>query len=152
MIRNARLSDVPQIRELINCYAERERMLFRSLADLYESLRDFKVCEINAKVVGCCALQVIWSDLAEIKSLAVDPNYQGQGIGRELVLSLLDEARELGLAKVFALTLEEKFFDKLNFHITKRENLPMKVWSDCIACSKQDHCDEVAVMAELTDK
>ncbi len=146
MIRTAKLADVPAIRDLINSYAELERMLFRSLAEIYETLRNFRVCELDGKIVGCCALQVMWSDLAEVKSLVVHEDYQGQGIGAQLVQAVLEDARQLGLPKVFALTLEKNFFEKIGFHLIKKEELPMKVWSDCVSCPKQDHCDEIAVM------
>ncbi len=149
MIRKAKLNDVPQIRELINSHAERERMLFRSLSDLYENIRDFFVCEVDNKVVGCGGLQTIWADLAELKSLAVHNDYQGRGIGKQLVQAILTEARELGLPKVFTLTLEETFFLKTGFKTVSMDTLPMKVWSECIRCPKQAHCDEIAMTYEL---
>lgn len=120
-------------------------MLFRALAEIYENLQTFLVAEEDETVVGCCALEVIWSDLAEIKSLAVAPAHVGRGIGRLLVRGALAEARRLGVPRVFALTLEPEFFEKLGFETVKREDLPMKVWSDCARCPKQQECDEVAV-------
>jgi amino-acid N-acetyltransferase len=149
LIRDARLDDVPAIRELINSYAELDKMLFRPLADLYESLRDFKVFERDGQVVGCCALQVLWSDLAEIKSLAVRQDCQGQGIGTQLVQGIINEAWRLRLPRIFTLTLEKQFFEKQGFMKIARESLPYKVWSECIHCPKQDQCDEVAMMREL---
>lgn len=149
MIRNAQLKDVPEIRELINTYAEYGRMLFRSLADLYESIRDFKVCEMDGKVVGCCALPVIWSDLAEVKSLAVAKDYQGKKIGAALVTEIINDARELNLPRIFTLTLEDGFFKKMGFLEIAKEALPMKVWSECIHCPKQDNCDEIAMIYKL---
>ena len=150
MIRNARLDDVLVMRELINTYAELDRMLFRSLSNLYESLRDFKLYEENGEILGCCALQIIWSDLAEVKSLAVRSGHQGRGIGSELVRTVIAEARELHLPRIFTLTLEEGFFTRLGFKKVAMETLPMKVWSDCVRCSKQDQCDEIAMMLELS--
>jgi amino-acid N-acetyltransferase len=120
-------------------------MLFASLTSIYENLQIFKVAELNNKVVGCCALKVLWKNLAEIKSLAVDELHLGKGIGRELVTGCMEKARELGLKKVFTLTLEPDFFVKLGFVPVSKESLPMKVWSDCAECPKQDHCDEVAL-------
>ena len=148
-IRNAKVSDVSEINALITSHAELERMLFRSVADIYESLQSFVVAEIDGKIVGCCALSVIWADLCEVKSLAVDNSSMGKGIGKSLVLAIVDKARELGLKKVFTLTLEPKFFERADFQQVEKEALPMKVWSDCARCSKQDHCDEIALVRDI---
>ncbi|MHC4324400.1 MAG: N-acetyltransferase, partial [Planctomycetota bacterium] len=132
-----------------NSYAERDRMLFRSIADIYENLQTFIVAELDETIVGCCALEVIWSDLAEIKSLAIDEGYKGKGIGRELVAAAVEQAEKLGVPRVFALTLEPGFFEKTGFAIVEKEELPMKVWSDCARCSKQQKCDEIAVLKSV---
>ena len=145
-IRSAKISDAEAIYSLINFYAERDKMLFRSLADIYENLQSFIVAELDGNVVGCCALQVIWSDLAEIKSLAVDEANIDKGVGKMLVAAAIEQARQLGLQRVFALTLNPDFFEKLGFQIIEKETLPMKVWSDCAACPKQQNCDEIAVI------
>lgn len=145
MLRKAKQSDVPEIHALINYFAERERMLFRSQANLFEHVRDFVVYEQDGKIVGCCALAVMWKDLAEVKSLAVDKNMHGKGVGRQMVEFLFKEAKELGLKMVFSLTLEPEFFTKLGFDIIDKNKLPMKVWSECVACPKQDNCDEIAM-------
>ena len=150
-IRNATISDAKAICTLINDYAEQDRMLFRSLADVYERLQTFLVAERNGAIVGCCALEIIWSDLAEIKSLAVAQRYKGQGIGTRLVAGALDQARRLGVPRLFALTLEPQFFEKSGFDVVAKEQLPMKVWSDCARCPKQQECDEIAVVKALTD-
>jgi amino-acid N-acetyltransferase len=144
-IRDAKIQDVKRIHELINTYAEVERMLFASVSDIYEKLLTFTVAEVDGQVVGCCALQVLWENLAEIKSLAVDEAYFGKGIGRALTQACMDKARGLGLRKVFTLTLEPAFFEKMGFVRVQKGALPMKVWSDCANCSKQDHCDEIAL-------
>lgn len=148
-IRDAKISDVKAIHALISSYAELDRMLFCSMADIYEKLQTFSVAEEDGSVVGCCALEVIWSNLAEIKSLAVDQTKKEKGIGRMLVTTAIEKAVRLGLPKVFALTLEPNFFEKLGFEIVEKETLPMKVWSDCAKCSKQQNCDEIAVAKEL---
>jgi len=148
-VRNARIADAKAISSLVNYYAEHDRMLFRSLAEVYEGLQTFFVAEWDQKVVGCCSLEVIWSDLAEIKSLAVGPEERGKGIGRALVAAAVEQARELGLPRVFALTLEPRFFEAVGFTVIGKEDLPMKVWSDCARCPKQDHCDEIAVIMVL---
>jgi amino-acid N-acetyltransferase len=124
-------------------------MLFRSIADIYENLQTFIVAELDETIVGCCALEVIWSDLAEIKSLAIDEGYKGKGIGRELVAAAVEQAEKLGVPRVFALTLEPGFFEKTGFAIVEKEELPMKVWSDCARCSKQQKCDEIAVLKSV---
>ena len=149
IIRDATIKDVVHIHGLINEYAEIERMLFASLTSIYENLQIFKVAELDGEVVGCCALKVLWEDLAEIKSLAVKKSHCGKGIGRELVVGCMEKAKELGLKKVFTLTLEPAFFTKLGFVTVQKQTLPMKVWSDCTECSKQDHCDEVALECTL---
>ena len=145
LVRDAKISDVRRIHELINTYAEVERMLFASVSDIYEKLLTFVVVEDAGRVVGCCALQVLWENLAEIKSLAVDEAHFGKGYGRAMVTACINKARVLGLGKVFTLTLEPEFFERMGFVRVEKEALPMKVWSDCTYCSKQDHCDEIAL-------
>lgn len=153
MIRSARMSDVPEIHRLITHYAELNRMLFRSHADLYEHLRDFFVCvepvEGKDRVVGCAALELVWRELAEIKSLAVDEAFRGRGAGSQLVEAAVKEARRLELARVFALTREQRFFERLGFTVVPRETLPHKVWTDCVRCPLQENCDETAVILQL---
>jgi len=145
-IRSAKIDDAKAIYSLINFYAERDKMLFRSMADIYESLQAFIVAELNGNVVGCCALQIVWSDLAEIKSLAVDEANTEKGIGKMLVEAATEQARQLGLPRVFALTLNPDFFEKMGFQVIEKDALPMKVWSDCARCPKQQNCDEIAVI------
>lgn len=135
---------------LINHYAERDQMLFRSMANIYENLQCFSVAEVDGKVLGCCALEIIWSDLAEIKSLAVDQSQVDKGIGKMLVGAALEQARRLGVPRVFALTLRPEFFEKLGFEVVKKETLPMKVWSDCARCPKQQNCDEIALLKTVS--
>lgn len=150
MIRNATMADVPEIHRLITYHAEFNRMLFRAHADLYEHLRDFFVCTgDDGGVVGCAALELVWRDLAEIKSLAVDEAQRGRGIGRQLVEAALAEGRRLGLARVFALTREERFFEKLGFIKVDKQTLPHKVWTDCVRCPLQENCDEIAMVMDL---
>jgi amino-acid N-acetyltransferase len=149
-IRSAKISDAKAINALISSYAEMDRMLFRSLADIYENLQTFIVAELDETIVGCCALEVIWADLAEIKSLAIDQIYKGKGIGKGLVAAAVEQAAKLGVAKVFALTLEPAFFQKSGFEIVEKETLPMKVWSDCARCPKQQNCDEIALIKNVS--
>jgi len=148
--RNAKITDVDTIYSLICDYAEHDRMLFRSKADIYENLQTFIVACIDNTPVGCCALQVIWNDLAEIKSLAVDNSQKGTGIGSAIVKKALENACLLGINKIFALTLEPDFFKKLGFEVVEKDQLPMKVWSDCAHCPKQQNCDETALIKTLS--
>jgi amino-acid N-acetyltransferase len=107
------------------------------------------VAEVEDVVVGCCALDIIWSDLVEIKSLAVNQDYTKAGIGKKLVEAAVVSAIEIGMPKVFALTLNLDFFESLGFKKVTKDMLPMKVWKDCARCSKQQHCDEIAVLKQL---
>lgn len=145
-IRPAKTSDAEAIHSLITYYAELDRMLFCSVSDVYEKLQIFEIAEQDGDIAGCCALQVIWKDLAEVKSLAVSKDFAGRGVGRALVQAVIDEADRLGVNKVFTLTLEPEFFEKVGFVRVEKDSLPMKVWSDCAKCSKQDHCDEIAMV------
>ncbi|MHC4665538.1 MAG: N-acetyltransferase [Planctomycetota bacterium] len=145
-VRNAKVSDARAIYGLVSNYAERDKMLFRSMADIYKNLQSFTVAEFDGEVVGCCALEVVWLDLAEIKSLAVDESSKGKGVGKMLVSAAVELAMGLGIGKVFALTLDPDFFARLGFQVVEKGALPMKVWSDCARCPKQENCDETAVV------
>jgi amino-acid N-acetyltransferase len=145
-VRSATIRDAKAIYSLINEYAEQDRMLFRSMADIYKNMQGFTVAEVDGRVVGCCALEVVWSDLAEIKSLAVDESTKGKGVGKMLVTAAVQQARQMCIEKVFALTLDSQFFEKLGFEKVDTDKLPMKVWSDCARCPKQQNCDETAVI------
>src|SRR5947207_12214311 len=151
MIRPATVHDVPRIQEIVNSHAELGKMLFKSYAQLYESLRDFAVYELDGQVVGCTALSIIWADLAEVRSLAVDENFTGRGIGRRLVEWCVDECRRLQIRKLMSLTYERAFFEKLGFIVVDKASLPLKVWSDCVRCPKRDGCDEIAMVRVLED-
>lgn len=151
MIRSARLTDVPRIQEIINSHAELGKMLFKSYADLYENIRDFAVYEEDGDVVGCVALGIIWGDMAEVRSLAVDVSCIGRGIGKQLTQWCIDDARRMQIRKVMSLTYEQRFFEKLGFVVVDKDTLPLKVWTDCVKCPKNLACDEIAMVRELTD-
>jgi amino-acid N-acetyltransferase len=151
MIRSATVHDVSRISEIINSHAELGKMLFKSYAQLYESLRDFAVYEKDGRVAGCCALAIVWADLTEVRSLAVDNAYRGQGIGRRLTEWAIEEARRLQIRRIMSLTYEQEFFEKLGFEIVNKDTLPLKVWSDCVRCPKRDGCDEIAMVRTLHD-
>ncbi len=149
MIRKAKIQDVPQLVDLINYYAQKGEMLPRTQGQVYSVLRDFVVIEQESKVVGVGALSIIWSDLAEVRSLAIAPDKQGQGLGRRIVETLLAEARDLELPQVFTLTYKPDFFVKLGFTLADKKDLPHKIWKDCIHCPKFPDCDEIAMVKML---
>jgi amino-acid N-acetyltransferase len=148
-IRKAKISDLAQVHKLVNEFAKLEEMIPRSLNELYETLRDFVICEDDDSVCGVCALHIMWEDLAEIRSLAVDKKYQKRGIGRNLVKQCLKEAKALGLKRIFALTYHPEFFRKLGFLDIDKSKLPQKIWGDCLRCHKFPECDEHAVIINL---
>ncbi len=144
------MDDIKGIYSLLNHFSEKDLLLGRSLSSLYDNLRDFKVYEEKVdselKVMGVCALHVCWENLAEIRSLAIDESFHGRGIGRELVLACLDEADELAITKVFTLTYQPAFFQKIGFGPIDKNKLPHKVWSDCIQCPKFPDCNEESMI------
>jgi amino-acid N-acetyltransferase len=146
MIRKANVEDIPQIQALINKFAGQDRMLPRSLNELYENIRDFWVYEERGKITGCAALHFSWKDLSEIKSLAVEKNKQRRGIGAALARTCLEEAKRFKTKKVFVLTYEAGFFKKLGFKRIKNSMLPHKIWAECINCPKFPNCKEVAMV------
>lgn len=149
-IRPAQVADADKICSLVNHYAERGKMLHRSLESVYGALREFLVAQDNnGNVIGCVALDIFWSDLAEVKSLAVSPDLVGKGIGGKLVKATIADARRLGIKKIFALTYEKEFFARQGFSETDRRTLPEKVWRECFACPKADACDEIAMLLSL---
>ncbi len=122
-------------------------MLHRSFQDLYESLREFLVAEDDqGRVVGCAAVDIFWSDLAELKSLAVAPERCGQGFGGRLVAAALDDARNMDIKRLFVLTYEKDFLARWGFTLVDRQTLPEKVWRECVPCPKAEACDEIAMM------
>ena len=149
MIRNATIHDVPRISDIINSHAGLGKMLFKSYAQLFESLRDFAVYEQDGDIIGCVALSIIWADLTEVRSLAVDERARGRGVGSHLVRWCVDEARRLGIRKLMSLTYEQRFFERLGFAVVEKETLPLKVWTDCVRCPKRDNCDEIAMVMTL---
>jgi len=130
MLRRANIKDVPAIVKLINYYAQQSQMLGVSQIQVYNVLRNFVVIERENKVAGVGALSIIWNDLAEIRSLAIVPEFQGKGLGRRIVEALIAEAQELELPKVFTLTYQPGFFEKLGFSVLDKKDLPHKVWKN----------------------
>ncbi len=149
MIRKAILQDARQIHKLLLNYAKDGLVLPRSLMDIFEAIRDFYVFVEGERVVGAAALNICWEDLAEVRSLVVDGNHNGRGIGRYLVEACIAEARQLGIGRVFALTYQQAFFEKLGFQVIEKSELPQKIWGDCIKCAKFPECDEIALSLSL---
>lgn len=150
-IRPATAADVPAFAQIINDCAEYGLMLHRSFAFLYEHIRDFQVAEEDGQVIGCCGLTIIWANMAEVASLAVHPDHRGKGLGGQLVNACIEDARRLGIKRIISLTYEQAFFERLDFKIIDRQKLPLKVWSECLRCAKNQACDEIAMMRELED-
>jgi len=148
-IRPARVEDVEAMRALIDRFAAEDRMLSRSRDFLLEHLRDFVVAEVDGEFAGCVALAVLTPDLAEVRSLAVNPESGRRGVGKALVDACLAEARRLGLRRVFALTLVPDFFEKCGFTLTSLGRLPEKSASECPVCPKRFACDEHAMLLHL---
>ena len=144
--RKARFGDVESIYGLVHIYAARGEMLPRSRNTLYENLRDMIVAEDDGTVVGVGALHIMWDRLAEVRMMAITPEHTRQGIGAEIVQLLLNEGDALGIEKVFTLTYKPEFFRKLGFIRISREELPQKVWKECIDCPKYPNCDEIAMV------
>lgn len=150
-VERARLADAPQISALIQHFADLGQgfLLQRSLAEIYENIRDFFVVREGERVVGCVCLHVNWADLAELKSLAVTEKRQGRGLGAALTRACLAEAKELVIKVVYALTYQVAFFEKLGFSQVEVRELPRKVWGECYRCPKFLQCDEVALIYEV---
>lgn len=137
------------MQKLISHFASRGEMLPKSLSELYDQIRDFYVYEEDGAIVGTCAVHVSWDDLAEIRSLAVQEDYWGKGVGESLVRACIEESKELGVQRIFALTYRSEFFKKLGFAQIDKSMLPHKIWADCLKCVKFPDCDEEALLLTL---
>ncbi|TFG36506.1 MAG: N-acetyltransferase [Desulfobacterales bacterium] len=150
MIRNARMEDVRAIYNLLHHFSNKGLLLARSFSSLYDQLRDFHVFVEQQgsvdRIVGAGAMHICWEDLAEIRSLAVDENFQRKGIGSQLVAACLADAETFGIHRVFTLTYQPGFFASLGFKSIDKKELPHKVWSDCINCPKFPDCNEEAMI------
>ncbi len=144
-----RVRDVDAALALIDRYAAEDRMLERTRDFLLEHIHDFFVAESERGFEGCVALAVLTPDLAEVRSLAVPPEAGGRGVGRALVAACVDEARRLGLKRVFALTLVPEFFERCGFTLVSLGRLPEKSASECPICPKRGRCDEHAMLLHL---
>jgi amino-acid N-acetyltransferase len=151
VIRKARSDDVGTIIDLVNFYANKELLLRKSAFKVYKTLQNFFVAEEEGRIVGCAALVVLWKNLAEICSLAVDTLYAKRGIGSGLVFECIKQARELNVNQVIALTYQDHFFESLGFHTVEKENYPRKLMWECLECPRFEKCDERAYLKDLED-
>lgn len=151
-IEHARLSDAEAIHELVGYWATRGQMLHRPTAEVCEAIRDFKVARLGGEIVGCGSLHIMGPDLAEVRSLAVAESVQGQGVGAAIVAACVEDARKLGLNRVFALTYRPGFFEKQGFKLANVMEFPQKVWNECVRCPFFTHCKEVAVVRNLDEE
>ena len=145
-VEKARISDTTEMHKLINYFADKGEMLARPLSEIYENIRDFFVVREGERMIACAALHVNWSDLAEIKSVAVAEDRQRKGVGSQLIKTCLKEAKELGITTVFCLTYKPDFFERFGFSQVNKMELPHKVWTECYRCPKFPNCDEVALI------
>jgi len=143
------VSDATSMHQMISHFADKGEMLPRALSEIYEDIRDYFVVRKGDQVIGCVALHVTWADLAEIRSLAVDEKEQNQRIGSLFIQACLEEAKELGIPRVFCLVRKPAFFEKHGFKLIDKMELPQKVWAECYRCPKFPNCDEVALILHL---
>jgi amino-acid N-acetyltransferase len=162
-IWKAQIRDVEEILELVNVFANSNLMLPRGPQYLYENIRDFVIAsdrnvpvysltetrEVLHLIVACGSLHVLWEDIAEVRALAIHPDYQHLGLGSKLVEFMKQEARQLGIKRLFTFTLTEDFFKTLGFKKIKRNSLPPKVWGECSRCPKYFQCDEIGMVLDL---
>ena len=149
IFRKATVKDVPGISEIVKKYAQEGIMLPRPISKVYDNLRDYYIIENDGNVIGCGALHVTWSDLAEIRALAILKEFNGRGLGRRIVEHLMEEAKSLMVEKVFVLTYQKKFFEKMDFSEISKSELPQKIWSECVNCVHFPDCDEIAMLQVL---
>lgn len=132
MVRSARTSDVRAIRELVAPLAEEGVLVTKDAVTYYEAVQQFRVAELGGRVVGCGALHVMWEDLAEIRTLAVSPEAHGNGVGGALLTTLMDDARELGVSRLFCLTFEVRFFARHGFEAIEGQAVEPEVYAELV--------------------
>ena len=163
IIQKAQIRDVEEILALVNGFASSNLMLPRGPQYLYENIRDFVIAidenipvysltdtkEVMNLMVACGSLHVLWEDIAEVRALAIHPDYQHLGLGSRIVKFMEEEARKIGIHRLFTFTMTEDFFRALGFHKINRKDLPPKVWGECSRCPKYFQCDEVGMVLDL---
>mgnify|MGYP003623333448 FL=1 len=150
-IRKARIKDVQPIYDLLKHMASKGLLLPRSLSNLYEMIQTFWVGETeDGRVAGVAALQIAWDNLGEVRSLAVHEELGGRGLGRALTEAVENEARALGVERMFVLTYVVEFFEKLGYEVTPLASLPQKIWAVCFQCVHYPDCKETALIKDLS--
>ena len=151
-VRFAEPSDAKEICKLLNIYVPLGRVLPRDEEDILFYIKNFSVAvDENNKICGCVAARDFGNDLLEVRSLVVNPDYQGIGVGRKLIEFIIAKLkRERTSWRLFTLTLQVDFFTKMGFTTVVKELFPDKIWSDCSKCAKKNCCDETAMLLEST--
>ena len=163
IIQHARVGDVKGILDLVNWMAKQDLMLPRGPQYVYENIRDFVVVIDKAefdgfrdtgkvegrKIIACCSMHVLWEDIAEVRSLAIHPDFQKTGLGKKIVEYMVEDAKRMGIKHLFTFTLAHDFFEALGFEKRNREDLPSKVWGECSRCPKFFKCDEIGMIMEI---
>ena len=150
--RDAVLHDAEQIHELIASYSGDGTLLPRRLAEICENIRDFVVVEDKGRIIGCGALHLYGLHLAEVRSIAVHPEYKGNGSGKNLVNALLKHAEKHRVSCVCLFTRIPEFFERMDFAVAERQQLPDKIYKDCCNCPRLHCCDEVAMVKGVLPK
>ena len=148
-MRRAEPSDAQELHQLLEQFVAPGMLIPRTLKQVYRSIRDFIVVVEAGKIVGCGALRIYTAQLGEVGALAVAKTHQGTGLGSRIVETLVHDARALGLQRVFALTLQEHFFNRLGFETVNISEFPEKITADCTTCTRRATCNEIAVACTL---
>ena len=144
------LKDIEQMQYLVKPEVQSGVILPRSDDEIAQNIRSYVVARIEEKIVGFCALHIFSKQLAEIRSIIIDKNYRGKGIGKNLVNYLINEGSKLGVESIFALTYEREFFQKIGFNEIEKDKLPeQKIWADCIKCKHFPVCNEIAFIKQI---
>lgn len=144
------LKDIEQMQYLVKPEVQSGVILPRSDDEIAQNIRSYVVARIEEKIVGFCALHIFSKQLAEIRSIIIDKNYRGKGIGKNLVNYLINEGKKLGVESIFALTYEREFFQKIGFEEIEKDKLPeQKIWADCIKCKHFPVCNEIAFIKQI---
>lgn len=149
IIRKPRLTEIVAMKALLDEAATEGHVLPRSLAEMFENARDFQVYVDEKGVGGMTALHIDLQDLAEVRSLVVRKDLRHSGVGTRLATAALDEARQMGIERVYVFTRIPTFFQKLGFVIVERSDLPYKAFKDCLRCPLYAHCDEIPLIYDL---
>ena len=132
VVRAAKTGDVKKIRKIVDGYTDERRLLFKATVTLFEAVQEFVVAELDGEVVGCGALHVLWEDLAEVRTVAVIEEMHGKGIGNQIMIKILENAKDIGVKKVFCLTFETKFFGAHGFQEIEGTPVSPEVYQEMI--------------------